>query len=145
MRIADYIITDYSALSLEAAIVRTKILLYICDVEQYTKENGINIDLYKELPNYTSIDIKDLIKVIDENNYDTNILENFRRKYVSNLTGTSTNLITEIVLKNIEKKQEIDLEEMEMRYNNVDRRENLENEKELKSSSYWLLQKKYIF
>jgi len=146
MRMVDYIITDYSALSIEAAIVRTKILLYICDVEQYTRENGINIDLYKELPKYTSTDIKELLKVIDENNYDTQILENFRKKYASNLTGTSTKLITEIILKNIEKKQEIDLEEMENRYNNEeDRKENLDNEKELKSTSYWLLQKKYIF
>jgi len=137
MRMVDYIITDYSALSIEAAIVRTKILLYICDVEQYTRENGINIDLYKELPKYTSTDIKELLKVIDENNYDTQILENFRKKYASNLTGTSTKLITEIILKNIEKKQEIDLEEMENRYNNEeDRKENLDNEKELKSTSY---------
>lgn len=127
MRMVDYIITDYSALSIEASIVRTKILLYICDVEQYTRENGINIDLYKELPKYTSTDIKDLLKVIDNNNYDTQILENFRKKYASNLTGTSTKLITEIILKNIEKKQEIDLEEMEARYNNKDRKEQFEN------------------
>ena len=137
MRMVDYIITDYSALSIEAAIVRTKILLYICDVEQYTRENGINIDLYKELPKYTSTNIKDLLKVIDDNNYDTQILENFRKKYASNLTGTSTKLITEIILKNIKKKQEIDLKEMENRYNNEeDRKENLDNEKELKSTSH---------
>lgn len=127
MRMVDYIITDYSALSIEAAIVRTKILLYICDVEQYTRENGINIDLYKELPKYTSTNIKDLLKVIDDNNYDTQILENFRKKYASNLTGTSTKLITEIILKNIKKKQEIDLKEMENRYKIEERKEKLEN------------------
>ena len=76
---------------------------------------------------YGNKNIKDLIKVIDDNNYDTQILENFRKKYASNLTGTSTKLITEIILKNIEKKQEIDLGEMEARYNNKDRKENLEN------------------
>ena len=116
MKIADYVITDYSALSVEVAIVQTKLLLYVCDIEKYKKENGLNVDLFKELPGYTSKNISDLVKIVDENNYDINILESFRKKFASNLTGTSTKLLCEMILKNIDKKQKINIEKLESNY-----------------------------
>ncbi len=118
IKIADYVITDYSALSVEVAIVKTKLLLYVKDIDRYEKENGLNIDLFKELPNYTSKDIKDLVKVIEDNNYDMSVLENFRKKFASNLTGTSTELICELILKNIDKKEDINLHKLENKYKN---------------------------
>ena len=35
-------------------------MFYVYDYEQYKIENGININLFEELPGYTSKDIKDL-------------------------------------------------------------------------------------
>lgn len=116
IKIADYVITDYSALSVEVAIVKTKLLLYVKDIDRYEKENGLNIDLFKELPNYTSKNIKDLVKVIEDGNYDMDILNHFREKFASNLTGTSTKLICEMILRNIDKKVNIDLQELENEY-----------------------------
>jgi len=118
MRIADYIITDYSALSVEVAIVQTKLLLYICDVDRYKSENGLNVDFFKELPKYTSKNIKDLVEIIENNNYDMKILNSFRDKYASNLTGTSTELICEIILRNLKKKEKINLQKLENKYKN---------------------------
>lgn len=116
MKIADYVITDYSALSVEVAIVQTKLLLYVCDIEKYNKENGLNVDLFKELPGYTSKNISELVKIIDNGNYDINVLNKFREKYISNLTGTSTKLLCEMILKNVNKKQKIDIEKLESNY-----------------------------
>lgn len=116
IKIADYVITDYSALSVEVAIVKTKLLLYVCDIDKYSKENGLNVDLFKELPNYTKKDISDIVKIIDDNNYDENILNNFREKFVSNLSGTSTDLLCEIIIENIEKKQKVDINKLETNY-----------------------------
>ena len=67
--------------------------------DKYKEENGINIDLFKELPGYTSKNIKDIVKIIEDDNYDMQILKNFREKYVSNLNGNSTKLLTELIEK----------------------------------------------
>ena len=116
IRIADYIITDYSALSVEVAIVKTNILLYVPDLEKYEKENGLNVDLFKEFGNYASKNMNDLVKIIEEDSYDINILNKFRKKFASNLKGTSTELICELILKCIENKENVNLEELENSY-----------------------------
>ena len=113
IKIADYVITDYSALSVEAAVVNAKVLLYVYDYEQYKEENGINIDLFKEFPKYTSTNIKELVKVIEEDNYDMDILNNFRNKYVSNLSGNSTELIAELIAETMYNKDDLDVRKLE--------------------------------
>ena len=118
LKIADYVITDYSALAVETAIVKTKLLFYVPDIDKYEKENGLNVDLFKEFPNYTSKDIKDLVEIIEKDNYDINVLNNFREKFASNLTGTSTELICEMILENISEKKDIDISELEGKYKN---------------------------
>ena len=97
LKIADYVITDYSALMIEAAILKTNILLYVYDYEQYDKENGLNVNLYYELPGYTSKNIKDLIKVIEKDNYNKKTLLNFREKFITNLTKDSTKKIFKLI------------------------------------------------
>lgn len=97
LKIADYVITDYSALMIEAAILKTNILLYVYDYEQYESENGLNINLFEELPGCTYKDIKKLIKVIDEKTYNKKTLLNFREKYITNLTKDSTEKIYKLI------------------------------------------------
>ncbi len=111
--VSDYVITDYSALSVEASIVNAKLLFYVYDIEQYEKENGLNVNLFKEFPEYTSKNIKDLVKVIEQGDYDMENLQRFKEKYVSNLKGTSTDLICELILRNVDKKEIINLTELE--------------------------------
>ena len=101
IKISDYVITDYSALAIEASIVETKLLFYVYDYEQYKEENGININLFEELPQYTSRDIKELVKIIEEDSYDIDILRKFKKKYVTNLNTNSTELLGELIIKHI--------------------------------------------
>lgn len=97
MKMVDYVITDYSALSIDACVINKKILLYVYDYEKYNKENGLNIDLFNELPGAVSKNIKDLIKMIDENRYDMISYEKFRNKYISNLNGNSTEKLVDMI------------------------------------------------
>ncbi len=101
IKLTDYFITDYSAAMLDAAIVKAKLLLYVYDYHLYEKENGINIDLFKELPGYTSKNIEDLIKIIEKDKYNMEILENFRTKYINNLTGDSTEKLYSIIKESL--------------------------------------------
>jgi CDP-ribitol ribitolphosphotransferase len=97
LKIADYVITDYSALMVEAAIMKTNILLYVYDYEQYSVENGLNINLFEELPGCVFKEWKDIMKVIDENSYNRKVLFNFRNKYITNLEGNSTKKIYNLI------------------------------------------------
>lgn len=101
LRICDYVITDYSAVSVDACVLNKKVLLYLYDYDKYSKENGININLFKELPNCTFENINDLIKVIDKNNYNDTGYQKFRKKYVSSLNGGCSKKIVKLIKENL--------------------------------------------
>ena len=101
LRIVDYVITDYSALTIDACVLNKKVLLYVYDYDKYEKENGININLFQELEGNVSTDIDDLIKIIDRNEYNIESYEKFRYKYISNLEGNSTKKIVELIKENL--------------------------------------------
>ena len=70
-------------------------------IEQYKKENGINIDLFKELPNCTSKDITDLIEILDNNSYNEKGYQKFRKKFITNLNGGSTKELIQLIEENL--------------------------------------------
>lgn len=104
LAIADYVITDYSSICLEAAILNKKVLFYTYDHTKYLTENGINLDAEKVLPNCTSRNIDELYDIIKKDNYDNSSYQNFRKKYLPKKLGNSTKLITDYVIKRLEKR-----------------------------------------
>lgn len=97
LKMSNYVITDYSAIMIEASIVSSNVLLYVYDYEQYKKENGLNINLFEELNGCVFKDFKKLMKCIDNNKYDRKQLLAFRKKYVTNLKGNSTEEIYKLI------------------------------------------------
>lgn len=103
---ADIVITDYSAVSLEAAAINKPIYFYMHDYADYEKNNGLNINLFNEFPGCAFESPQDLIKAIEEDNYDMTLVEKFKRKYVAN-DGNSSEQITDIILSNIYEKKKV--------------------------------------
>ncbi len=101
LTVADYVITDYSSICLEAAILNKKVLFYTYDYDKYMSENGINLDAKKVLPTCTSDNIKDLFKIINNDSYDIKAYVKFREKYLPKRLGCSTKLIVDYIIKNI--------------------------------------------
>ncbi len=97
LSIADYIITDYSAVAFEAAILDIPLFFYVYDIEEYQNNRGLNINLYKDFPKVTFKDANQLIKALNED-YDYRPLHNFKKKYVSILDGTVTDKIYNLLL-----------------------------------------------
>ena len=97
--ICDYLITDYSAIAIEAAILDKKTYYYVFDYEKYKENNGLNIDLYKEMPGCVFDNAKTLIKTLEKNNYDMDVLYKYKNKYIEVQDGTSTKKIVEYILK----------------------------------------------
>ena len=82
MKIADHIITDYSACAFEASLLKVPVWFYVPDYEQYAKNRGLNIDLKKELKTCVFEDAKQLYDNIGEGQYDFEALKRFREKYI---------------------------------------------------------------
>lgn len=96
--VADYVITDYSAISLEAAILEKKVLLYLYDYEKYNEYEGLNVNLYKELAPYVFDNMRDLISCINKNNYDLEIVKLFKNKYIDKYDGKATKKLVDYIV-----------------------------------------------
>lgn len=99
MKLADIIITDYSASAFEASILLKPLYFFVPDYEFYMKNRGINIDLKKEFPSASFEEADKLVKAIEKNNYDMNSLVKFKETYVENTDTDNTKNLVEFILK----------------------------------------------
>ncbi|MDD4624466.1 MAG: CDP-glycerol glycerophosphotransferase family protein [Bacilli bacterium] len=97
LTISDFLITDYSAIAIEGLVLDIPLFFYVNDYDEYSKKNGLNIDLFKELPGYTYKSPRQLMKKLDSNNYDMLLLKRFKDKYLTNQKGNSTKLIVDLI------------------------------------------------
>lgn len=97
MKIADIIITDYSACAFEAAVLMKPLYFFVPDYQQYSQERGLNIDLKAEMPGVTFEDAEDLCKAIAAGNYDQDMLYKFKSKYVENTNNNNTQILAKFI------------------------------------------------
>ena len=102
LTIADYVITDYSAISIEAASLDIPVFLYLYDYDQYVDKNGLNIDLFKEFGRYASKDIKPILKSLKKEKYDMSIIYNFKEKYLDPDYGKYTDKLINFIIDKME-------------------------------------------
>lgn len=100
----DCIITDYSALGVEAALLNKPLYYYVYDIDRYEKEIGLNLNPLKELPGASSEKAETIAELV-EKEYDFEALRKFREKYISidteNCTAQFSELLVEIMRKTI--------------------------------------------
>ena len=99
LSITDIAITDYSSFIFESAILEIPTYLYVPDYDKYTSKNGLNVDIFKELNGYVFKDAKSMFKNINKNNYDINVIRNFKNKYVSNCDGKATKKLVDFIIE----------------------------------------------
>lgn len=102
LSIADYVITDYSAISLEASSLDIPIFLYLYDYDQYVANNGLNIDLFQEFGKYASKDIKSIINILNKEKYDINVVLKFKDKYLDKNLGNYTKKLVKFIVDKME-------------------------------------------
>lgn len=97
--IADYVITDYSALAFEAAFLDIPVHFWVYDFEKYIKRRGLFINVNeKNMPGVISKKIDEIISSIQKNEYDFSRLKKFKEKYVVNSNGKSTEQIVKLII-----------------------------------------------
>jgi len=103
LAVADRVITDYSAVALEAAIGDKPVYFYVYDIEEYSRSEGLNVDPRTEVPGITAIDSHELAELLDRE-YPFDELVRFRDKYFEVETENSTSKLGEYIYGLSEKK-----------------------------------------
>lgn len=98
LSVCEYLITDYSAIAVEAAILNKKTYYYLYDYDEYLLKNGVNVDPFYSMPGCAFKNAKDLIIDLESGNYNQNSLDNYREKYLPKELGTSTAKLAQLVL-----------------------------------------------
>ncbi len=99
LSVADYVISDYSCIIYEAAILDIPLYFFAFDFKKYNETRGITFNYKKEVPGIVSDDAKIIISAIQNIKYDYNKLKRFREKYVENIencTGKIVDFIMEL-------------------------------------------------
>ena len=91
--IADYIISDYSCIIYEAAILNIPLFFFAFDLEEYLDNRGLTIDYEKDLPGVISKNATDLIDAIKQKNYDMNTIIKYREKYITNVNECNKKIV----------------------------------------------------
>ncbi len=97
LHIGDYIITDYSAIVYEAVVTKKPVYLYAYDYEDYMNDRGTFLNYKKEMPGPICKSFNEIIKLIQENKYDTQKEQEFCNKYIENLDKNATKELVEFI------------------------------------------------
>lgn len=96
--ISDIMITDYSSIMIEFALINKPIIFFAYDLDNYlSKERGFYLDYKKDLPGPIVYSSEELIKAIDEG-IDTSRLESFTKTQFDEINGEASKRIVDFVL-----------------------------------------------
>jgi CDP-ribitol ribitolphosphotransferase len=91
------VITDYSAVAFEAAVIGLPVYFYVYDVDEYARGGGLNVDLFAEMPGVTSRDIGELADRIDAGDERPELMRAFRQRYASAPAGCAERIARRIL------------------------------------------------
>ncbi len=99
MGICDILITDYSSLIFEYALLGKPAVFYAPDYEAYCVERGFYIDYLNEMPGKVCYSPAEVIIEIKNGAFDVNRMKRFRNKYMSACDGNSTKRLAGLVFE----------------------------------------------
>ncbi len=95
--IADYLITDYSAILFDFSILKRPIISFAPDLAQYQQEVGMYIDYEAEVPAPICVTEQEVIDVILNNQFDLDRIEAFSHKYFKYHDQQATKRIADFI------------------------------------------------
>lgn len=88
--VSDYLISDYSSIPFEYALLNRPMIFYSYDLECYTKERGFFEDYHEQMPGPVVQSTKEIVDVIQSNKFDLNKIADFSKVWNTFSDGHST-------------------------------------------------------
>lgn len=101
----DYLITDYSAIAVEAAVLNRKTYYYLYDYEEYAAKNGLNVDPFESMPGCAFQSAAELMAHLDSGHYPQAVLDRYREKYLPENLGSSTERFAALIISRFSKEK----------------------------------------
>ena len=103
LSVCDCVITDYSAITIEAAILKKPVYFYLFDYEDYLSRNGLNVLLSDEFPDSVFTSPDKLFDSIENGTYDFDNYKRFCEKYLPDQSSRATDKIAALIIDCMEK------------------------------------------
>lgn len=101
LSVADVLITDYSAVALEAAWANVPTLYYCPDFNEYAASTGLNINIFEEMPGCVFDEANELILAVKRalrGEYPLELLNRYREKYLLGDDAQPTQKVVSLIL-----------------------------------------------
>ena len=101
MLISDMMITDYSSIMIEYAILNRPILFFTYDLEDYlANERGFYYDFKTTVPGPIAYSSDELIGIIHDDDFDMSRISDFVKTQLDVIDGKSSKRIVDFLLNN---------------------------------------------
>ena len=97
--VADYVITDYSAIVYEASLLKKSLFFYVYDFKEYENGRDFYLDYKKEMPGFISENASNIIKAIGEEKQAPKKIEIFNKKYIDYHNQDCTLELVKLILE----------------------------------------------
>ena len=101
--VSDYVITDYSAVVFEIALLNKPIFFYAFDKDAYLDERNFYMNFDKDMPGVISTSAREIVKAIEKEKYDLKKVKKFASDNVAKVYGGYTNNISKFIIKLLNK------------------------------------------
>ena len=120
LSVCDCVITDYSAITIEAALLGKPVYFYLFDYEDYLEHNGLNVKLFDEFPDCIFTDPEKLVSAVESGEYDMDNYRRFCRRYLPDLSGRATDKIAGLIIDCMETDKHDAISQSIARQNQID-------------------------
>lgn len=96
--VADQVISDYSAIVFDAAVLGVPLYFYVYDLEDYRSRRGLFLDLEREAPGPVSTDARVIAAAVRAGLGTREAVQHFRDEFVSGRDGGCTRRIVALAL-----------------------------------------------
>lgn len=98
--IADILVTDYSSVFFDYAILRRPIYFYMYDLDSYRDElRGFYLDIYQDLPGKVIENEDSLLEKINQSEFDYDKLKLFNQRFNNHEDGSASKRVLDILFK----------------------------------------------
>jgi CDP-ribitol ribitolphosphotransferase len=95
---SDILITDYSSICMDFALQSKPMVFYAFDLDKYSERRGFYFDYESYVPGPVAHDLDELLKILEQKDFQTEKIEQFRKMNFGEPDGKAAARIAELVV-----------------------------------------------